>query len=221
MIYLKEEFTKQDVQSIYSQMYDEFLDYSEDIGFCENSIVNQDVKWMRTNNTRVLGRCHKLNDTYRIGRELETFDIELNPYLLNLDDVNERIIKDVIAHEFCHTLPGCYNHGKEFHEKAKMIYDLMRYKIDTKADVDASSYFKKAQTVGDTPYKVVCDYCDAEIKFPRLNNNVKECWQYHCKKCGKPYLVPYKLNKKTGEYEELIPRERINALRDLYNIPPI
>lgn len=218
---LIEEFTKEHVQDIFQQMFDEFLDYSEDLGFCQDCIVDTDVYWMSRTNTRALGRCIKLKPELRMGRELKHFKIELNPFLLNLDDTNERVIKDVIAHEFCHTLPDCFDHGKEFHEKARLIGELMGYKIDTRADVDASAYFKKAQTVGDTPYKVVCDNCGAEQKFPRLNDKVKEAPYYRCKQCGKPYLVPYKLNKRTGEYKELFPRDQIDALRTIYHISPL
>jgi predicted SprT family Zn-dependent metalloprotease len=216
-----EEFSKDQVQNIFQQMFDEFLDYSEELDFCQDCIVDTDVYWMSRVNTKVLGRCVKLKDEYRMGRELKHFKIELNPFLLNLDDANEKVIKEVIAHEFCHTLPDCLNHGKEFHRKAKMIYDLMGYKIDTKADVDASNYFKLAQTVGDTPYKVKCDNCGAEQKFARLNDYVKNSWQYVCKQCGKPYLVSYKLNKSTGNYVELISREKLDALRRLYGVEPL
>ena len=216
-----EDFTKQDVQEIYTEMFDEFTDYSDDIDFCTDCIVNRNVKWFNRVNTKTLGRCVLVGTSYGAGREIKVFDIELNPFLLNLGEDNVNVIKDVIAHEFCHTLPDCQNHGKEFHRKAKIIYDLMGYKIDTKADVDASSYFRQAQTVGNTPYKVICDNCGTEQNFPRLNDKIKNAWQYSCKQCGKPYLVPYKFNKTSGKYVELIPREQIDALRQIYKIPPL
>ena len=215
-----EEFTKQSIQNIYSIMFDEFLNYSEELGFCTNSDVNYEVKWMRNGATRALGQCRLKGTSYRGGSEIVSYEVALNPFLLEFDDTNQSMIKDVIAHEFCHTLPDCYNHGTEFHKKAKLIYDLMGYKIDTKADQETSKHFNNI-IMNEPPYKVVCDNCGAEQKFVRLTQQLKNASYYKCSQCNKPYLVTYKLDKRTGQYKELIPRKTIDAIRELHHIPAI
>ena len=224
MIILKllyESYTKQDIQRIFSEVYEEFNDYSEDLDFCTQAIVNPDVKWLRSNATRSLGTCRQVDTRYGGGMELPVFDIHLNPVLLEYDSEYENQIRDVIAHELCHTLPGCQNHGKEFHNKARIIGDLLGYKIDTKADADASAQFVKVRDANGAPYKVKCDNCGAEREFPKLNDQIKKSYYYKCAQCGKPYLVPYKLNKRTGEYTELDSRQMIDAIREMMGVPPL
>jgi predicted SprT family Zn-dependent metalloprotease len=126
------------------------------------------------------------------------FKISLNPAMLNFEEDGERIIKDTIAHELCHTLPGCFNHGSEFHRNAQLIRQGLGYYIDTKADVDASAYFRKY--LPDAPYKVICDKCGNETSFARIQGVVENPIQYSCAKCDGS-VSSYKLNKSTGEYE--------------------
>lgn len=221
LIRLVEQYTKDDIDRMYKEVYDEFTDYSEDLDFCINAVVEYDVQWMRGGATKALGKCERTGVTYGGGREIEHFVVKINPFLLNNEDTNDKVIKDVIAHELCHTLPGCLNHGKEFHAKAKLIGDLLGYHIDTRADAEASNYFRQSQVSGDAPYKVVCEYCGAEQKYPRLNDKIKKAYQYKCAKCGKPYLIAYKFDKRKGEYKELEDRSFIDAFRELYKIPPL
>jgi predicted SprT family Zn-dependent metalloprotease len=218
---LIEQYTKQDIQNIFSNMFDEFLKYGDDLDFCTWSIVKPQVSWLRSNATRALGTCKKVGTDIQDGRIMPIFEIYLNPLMLEYEDINEKFIKDTIAHEFCHSLPGCFNHGPKFHEKAKLIYDLMGYHIDTKADIESSTYFNKILKSAPSPYKVICDNCGAETSFNRLTDKLKKSYQYQCSHCGKPYLVTYKLNKKTGEYKELDNREFIDAVREIYGIPPL
>ena len=210
-----EDFSKNDVQEIFSDMMQEFLDYSDDLDFCTDAIIDQQVKWTRSNATRKLGHCKLVGTDYRGGREIKLFEIALNPILLQYEDTDLQMIKDVIAHEFCHTLPNCQNHGKEFHNKARLIGSLMGYKIDTKADEESSKVFM-SKLNDNAPYLVKCENCGTEMKFPKLIEKVKESYKYRCTKCGKAALMSYKLNKKTGEYQEFLDRQMIDAFRSLF-----
>jgi len=95
----------------------------------------------------------------------------------------------------------------------------MGYKIDTKANQDTSKHFNNNIIIMDEPpYKVVCDNCGAEQKFVRLTQQLKNASYYKCFQCNKSYLVTYKLDKRTGQYKELIPRKTIDAIRELHHI---
>lgn len=186
---LNEEYTQQEVQEIFEDMLWQFADYEYELDFDRNSI-NPKLGWLSKHNRKTLGRCHY--DGYE-------YDILLNPNMLNFEENGINTIKNTLAHELCHTLPGCMNHGKNFHDKAKMINDLMGYIIDTKADVDSSSYFRKY--LPNPNYKTVCGNCGYTTPRPHICNEVRNPGAYICYKCGSQAISSYKLNKQTGEYE--------------------
>lgn len=92
-------------------MYAEFYQYKDELGF-DDYYVSKIVGWLNSNNRKTLGRC-----TERNGR----FTIQLNPNLLKFEEDGEKIIHETIAHELCHTLPGCMNHGREFHADVRIV----------------------------------------------------------------------------------------------------
>lgn len=216
---LTEAFTKEQVQKLFDEVYQDFTDYSEELDFCADCRIDPVVKWTRTNATRKLGHCKWLRTDSSMGQEIREFEIALNPILLQFEDSDERMIKDTIAHELCHTLPGCLNHGNEFHRKAGIIKNLLGYTIDTRADEETSKAASKV-LFDNAPYKVICQNCGNEIRVLRLNDMAKQCYSYRCKKCGEPYQILYKLNKKTGEYE-YYDKKRTDAFRFWYRIPLI
>lgn len=187
---LNEEYTQEEVQDIFEDMLWQFEDFEYDLEY-RRADINPKLGWLGKNNRKTLGMCHW--DGYE-------YDIKLNPNMLNFEQDGIRTIKNTLAHELCHTLPGCMNHGKEFHAKAKLINQLMGYIIDTKADIDSSEYFRKY--LPDANYKTVCDNCGYTTPRPHLCNEVKNPGTYICRKCGKRKTIySYKLNKQTGEYE--------------------
>ena len=185
---LIEEYTKEDIEDIFEDMKYQFADFEDDIPF-DIYDVSSILKWLAPHNRKTLGRC-----TYQGGR----YYISLNPNLLKFGDDGYKVIKDVIAHELCHTLPECFNHGPEFHKYARLIEQLMGYKIDTKADVDASGYFRKY--LPDANYKLICNKCGNEIPKSHMCDAVTNPSRYKCAKCGGT-LDSYKLNKTAGDYE--------------------
>ena len=185
---LKEQFTEKQIEDIFDDVFMEFVNYADILGF-DKTKVSMIVGWLNRNNRKTLGRC-----TYQNGR----YSISLNPNLLSFTEDGEKIIRETIAHELCHTLPGCMNHGRDFHRKADSIYRLMGYHIDTKADVDSSAYFQKY--LPQTDYMLICDKCGNQVPVARLSDPVKNPTNYNCAKCG-GNIDSYKLNKETGELE--------------------
>ena len=213
LIILQEEYTQQYCEHLLNTMIQEFknCDYISDY-FKEDNVSNK-LKWLNSNNRRTLGLCEAkpykhyyvndptyINDPYYEEDDYyidHTYQISLNPNVLKFDESGNKIIKDVLAHELCHTLPGCMNHGVQFHKFAKIIGNKLGYKIDTTADVDASDYFRKY--LPKSNYKVKCVDCGNEIDINRLSDPVKNPSKYNCKKCGGS-INSYILNSK-GEYE--------------------
>lgn len=185
---LNEEYSQDEVQDIFEDMLWQFEDFEYDLDYTRTDI-NPKLGWLSKHNRKTLGRCHW--DGYE-------YDIMLNPNMLNFEQDGIRTIKNTLAHELCHTLPGCMNHGREFHAKAKLINQLMGYIIDTKADVDSSAYFRKY--LPDANYKTVCDNCGQEVLKAHLCDEIKNPGRYRCGKCGAK-ISSYKLDKATGEYE--------------------
>lgn len=182
---------------MFEDVLDGFVSYADELEF-EYSDVDKAINYLSDRNRKTLGLCR-----YDRGR----YHIFLNPNMLKFndgirdgryDDSGEQLIKSVIAHELVHTLPGCMNHGRRFHEKGNLVKRLMGYTIDTKADVDGSAYFRKY--LPKTNYMLKCDNCGNEISKPTLSDPVKNPFKYRCPKC-RGNLSSYKLNKSTDEYE--------------------
>ena len=226
-MYLKEEFSRDQCNRIFHDMIEEFSHCSsisflpdrvlpelewlkannrKTLGMC--TVVSRDIRYYAidpdTGEIIFEDQVDDLDPLYVAdldfshGIKLTTFKISLNPAMLKFEEDGERIIKDTIAHELCHTLEGCFNHGPEFHRNAQNIRRAMGYYIDTKADADASAYFRKY--LPDAPYKVVCDKCGTESSFTRMQNVIENPMLYSCSRCNGS-LSSYKLNKNTGEYE--------------------
>ena len=187
-VILFEDYTEEEIYDIFDDMLYQFDDFEDDIPF-DRYEVSSILGWLAKHNRKTLGRC-----TYDGGR----YRISLNPNMLKFGEDGHQIIKNTIAHELCHTLPGCMNHGPEFHKYAKLIGDLMGYKIDTKADVDASGYFR--QYLPQANYMLKCNSCGNEIPKSGICDAVTNPSRYTCGRC-KGTLDSYKLNKQTGEYE--------------------
>ena len=187
-MFLSEEYTQIQVEDIFDDVYREFVDYEDEFGF-DKYAVSHILSWLNANNRKTLGRCN-----YRNGK----YFIYLNPNILKFSEDGEKIIRETLAHELCHTLPGCMNHGKEFHAKARLIKDKLGYYIDTKADVDSSNYFRKY--LPQANYMVKCDNCGNELQIARMSQPIKNPSDYNCTKCGGT-ISSYILNRDTGEYE--------------------
>jgi predicted SprT family Zn-dependent metalloprotease len=200
---LLEDFTKSQCQDIFEDMLLEFEECWDLDELFDVSKIDKTLHWLNSNNRKALGVCKKyLKRKYNsLTDEMETYnyyEIYLNPNCLKFEKDAVKIIKETIAHELCHTMPDCMNHGFQFHKNGNLIYKVLGYKIDTTADVDASRYF--SSLLPQHQYYLQCDGCDGKFYQDRLSDPVKNPGRYRCTKCGHN-LNSYKLNKTTGEYE--------------------
>ncbi len=195
---LKEEFTEERCQKLFSDMIDEFSDCFDLDLYFDASLINPKLEWLNKNNRKALGVCSSRGVREYGEFVMTSCTIKLNPNLLKFDEDGEAIIKNTLAHELCHACKGCQNHGYQFHKVGDIIRKNLGYVIDTKADVDASAYFNKY--LPQTKYRVECDVCGGGSYMPRLSDVIKNPRNYSCGKCGGS-LSSYILNDATGEYE--------------------
>lgn len=109
---------------------------------------------------KTLGRCYSMYGMFRIS---------LSKYLL---ECSEQLIKNVIAHEIIHTVPYCFNHGRNFQHYANLVNYKLGYKIEIR---NTNTEFNPPHK-----YKLICKKCGKVYYRDRLNqkyvaNNVYRC----------------------------------------------
>lgn len=138
--YITSEFCLDEIHKVMTIIYEDLKNY--DINDMSKLSFNPRLK-------KCLGRCHRCQGVY---------DIQLNSTFLSVGSLNK--IKDVIAHECVHLVPGCWDHGKKF----KLI----------------------ASQLSQYGYNVT--RCTGDEEYMKLRSEEKsEKIQYipHCKHCGK------------------------------------
>lgn len=110
----------------------------------------------------------------------KTFTIDIAAKLLG-DDVDEMAVKNVIHHELVHTIPGCFNHGKEFVYWCNVINREYGYTVETKAHDYVQKYNVPAT---EYKYAVRCKKCGAIVRRVRMSDLIKYPSIYSCGKCG-------------------------------------
>ena len=110
------------------------------------------------------------------------------------DDAAMRKLKESMAHELIHTLPGAFNHGKFFKEYGKMFHSYYpEYTISTTSG-GGDSYVAPERKYR---YKITCKRCGATFMYQRYTKAVKLCEQEHvkcrCSRCGSNSFTVEKL----------------------------
>jgi len=104
-------------------------------------------------------------------------------------------IMDTVAHELCHCLPYCFNHGKDWESVTKKLNSNFGYNIAKFANLSDSDAEKLAR------YKIVCEYCGKESLITRGNYITKYLREHPqqnhflCAKCGSHKLKLLKAGK--------------------------
>lgn len=73
------------------------------------------------------GRCHKESGS--------TFKIEICARLL-CSDIPVHSLRTVLVHEILHTVPGCFNHGKKWHDLGQRMDTAYHYNITRTASAE-------------------------------------------------------------------------------------
>ena len=106
--------------------------------------------------------------------------IEISKWVLQLD---EKIIKNTIAHELIHCLPYCNNHSENFKKYATFINEKLNYSIsrvgNKKEDYEESNLPYKEESY---KYEIKCTQCQQIYKRKRLAKNFIR--KYRCGICN-------------------------------------
>lgn len=131
---------------------------------------------------RTLGRCSKYDQD---PKNQQYFLIEISSYLLKTQ--NPALLRDVIAHELIHTIPGCDNHGPAFKKAAKKLnaYFPGVYNVQVKANL--ADYGLEAPKTNH--YKIVCQDCHYTMYRQRMSKFLRQIDCYQCPKCHGPLKV--------------------------------
>ena len=88
--------------------------------------------------------------------------------ILGDDNAPEQAIMSVLLHEYLHTCPGCFNHGKKWKEYAKKIKKITGIKIKTSQSADNLGI--------DSKYYIKCRNCKQKVWYTfRPRNCGKVC----------------------------------------------
>ena len=136
--------------------------------------------------TRSCGRTRRFNGTFEVDFSFDFFKRG-----------GENSIRDTIAHESVHTVPGCLNHGDGFRAAARRLekhgYHVARLCQDEKY----AKYITQKEALG-TTYHVVCEDCGWDgTRRKRLSKLLKGIMQagqrrYSCPVCGSHKLSVYR-----------------------------
>lgn len=97
-------------------------------------------------------------------------------------------IRDTIAHEAIHTVPGCFNHGKKFQQVARLLA-ANGYHVSTKNRDGAYGTFREQKREEKPTYYILCTSCRKKMgRYQRLSPTLKTIMQgeqgrFYCPAC--------------------------------------
>lgn len=129
---------------------------------------NKSVKFQINNRSRTRwGQCSL--------REDGSYVIEISNLLLH-NCIQDKFLKEVIAHELLHTVNGCMNHGKKWKTLASQMNCHYGYNIKR-----CASYYDDEKEYN---YILQCKNCGQLFCRKRYSKIIKNIEQYECGACG-------------------------------------
>lgn len=102
------------------------------------------------------GQCHRKSVDIVNHTVIYEYDININVELLD-DELDDMAAKNTIAHEFIHTIEGCFNHGKKFNEIGSML-SIFGYNIQRTTSAEEKGIVAEDRAI--YKYKIVCPKCN-------------------------------------------------------------
>lgn len=121
-----------------------------------------------------LGCCKQIK-----GGASPEFQLELS---VMLQDVEEKILKEVMIHEILHTCKGCLNHGDRWKQLAERVGKVYGYSIKRTADFENLGI--KAGAEEQKRYRIRCSCCGSTFYRARRSKVVQHPEYYRCARCG-------------------------------------
>ena len=169
--------SKREAQKLFEEVFDNMVSS----GLFEIPVNNIDRKLHFNKRTTALGLC---KHRWISGKYCHI--IELSEYAMEDRDS----VKNTLAHEMIHTMPGCQNHKWNFKRNASLCrqlgYDVTTRatRAEAKASGITDAYLEKRKRVDvSSRYAIACPECGATWKYKTLCKAVKNPGMYRCCKC--------------------------------------
>ena len=127
-----------------------------------------------------LGCCRQEKKPFGAG----SYTIEISERVLAAD---EKIIRQIIAHELLHTCRGCMNHADTWKKYAEAMNRSFGYNIKRTSsgeELGLEPAERKIREDEEYRYILICQQCGAEIKRKKRCKVVDNPAHYRCGKCG-------------------------------------
>lgn len=112
-----------------------------------------------------------------------TFEIEIAEALLQ-DSVSDQAVKDTIAHELLHTVPGCLKHTGKWKNFATAVNArLAGYNIK-RAESHEDKGMEAPPTETHYRYLLKCSGCGMEVPRQKKSAVVMHPERFRCARCG-------------------------------------
>lgn len=150
---------------------------NKNYGYCKQEDPDERYKIIKKRGNKRIITYQKYN----------THHIYISKWVMELDD---KIIKNTIAHELIHCIPYCNDHGNFFKKYAEYInyklgYDIKR--VGNKKEDFFKSNVDLKEDEENYNYKIICQNCGQVIYRKRLVKNFVN--KYICKKCMGKFKV--------------------------------
>ena len=174
--------TKREAQKIFEEVFDRMVDS----GLFEIPVNSIDRELHFNKRTTALGLC---KHRWISGKFFHV--IELSEYAME----DRGSIKNTLAHEMIHTMPGCQNHKATFKRNAILCKQL-GYDVTTRAthaEAKASgitdAYKAKRKRIdASSKYAIACPECGMTWRYKTLCKAVKNPGVYRCCKCKRTLI---------------------------------
>lgn len=151
------------------------------VGECQSDLLSIHIRTGKVRNWSVNTRA-KARWGYCVKVAKDLFDIQIAAALLQ-DEVDDQAVKNTIAHELLHTIPGCFKHtGKWKHYATSVNYLLPQYNIKTRSTYEEKG-LEDTRPEPKYHYVLKCLKCGNEIKRQKKSAAVEHPEHYRCK-CG-------------------------------------
>ena len=123
------------------------------------------------------GQCRKRPNGYYIN---------INVALL-ADNIGDQGAKETIAHEICHTIKGCMNHGDKWKHYAQLL-SVFGYNIKRTNSAEDKGISAEVHSASKNyKYEVRCEKCGSTSYYQKKGTvvNTLMTQKYHGYRCGK------------------------------------
>ena len=157
---------------------------------CKQECLACGIQYGNIANIEINARARKRWGQIRYNNLTKTYSINISKRILT-DKTPVEKVKQVIHHELCHSVEGCWNHGQKWKSMADRLNRRYGYDIKRTDSSETFGLSNQEETDDFQPYKsetvkyiFECRNCGQLIKRKRMSEFVRHPENYSCGKCG-------------------------------------